>query len=59
MMSSCGQGSSIEYCVRHYWDIQSIPRRYFFEMLSHFSEDILEKEKLLEFNTAEGQQGRK
>ena len=28
-------------------------------MLSHFSQDILEKEKLLEFNTAEGQQGTK
>ena len=53
------QGSTIEYCVEHYWDIQSIPRRYFFEMLSHFSQDILEKEKLIEFNTAEGQQGTK
>ena len=54
---SYAQGSTIEYCVEHYWDIQSIPRRYFFEMLSHFSQDILEKEKLIEFNTAEGQQG--
>merc|ERR1712117_767796 len=54
--SQLPQGSTIEYCVEHYWDIQSIPRRYFFEMLSHFSQDILEKEKLIEFNTAEGQQ---
>ena len=42
--------------MTNYWDIQSIPRRYFFELLSHFTDDELEKEKLVEFNTAEGQQ---
>merc|ERR1711973_344408 len=42
--------------VTSYLDIQSIPRRWFFELLSHFSTDELEKEKCLEFNTAEGQQ---
>ena len=40
--------------VRSYFDIQSIPKRYFFELLSHFTTDELEKEKFLEFNTAEG-----
>jgi len=47
---------SVRQAVTNYLDIQSIPRRYFFELLSHFSQDELEKEKFLEFNTAEGQQ---
>jgi len=47
---------SIRQAVTRYFDIQSIPRRYFFELLSHFTEDELEKEKFVEFNTAEGQQ---
>jgi hypothetical protein len=34
--------------------LQSIPRRYFFELLSHFSTDSMEKEKCLELSTAEG-----
>eukprot|EP00088_Acartia_fossae_P058241 TRINITY_DN6808_c0_g1_i8.p1 TRINITY_DN6808_c0_g1~~TRINITY_DN6808_c0_g1_i8.p1 ORF type:complete len:607 (-),score=81.11 TRINITY_DN6808_c0_g1_i8:200-2020(-) len=42
--------------VTSYFDIQSIPKRYFFELLAHFTTDELEKEKFLEFNTAEGQQ---
>ena len=37
-----------------FFDIQSIPKRYFFELLSHFTTDPLEKEKFIEFNTAEG-----
>ena len=40
--------------MRSYFDIQSIPRRYFFELLAHFTSDTLEKEKFMEFNTAEG-----
>ena len=43
-------------CVTSYFDLQSIPRRYFFELLSHFTTDELEKEKFIEFTTAEGQQ---
>jgi len=50
------QPCTIRHAVTHYFDIQSIPKRYFFELLSHFTEDELEKEKFLEFNTAEGQQ---
>lgn len=33
-----------------------IPRRYTFEILSHFTDSELEYEKLVEFNSAEGQQ---
>jgi len=50
------QPCSIRQAVTNYFDIQSIPKRYFFELLSHFTSDELEKEKFLEFNTAEGQQ---
>lgn len=42
--------------VSQYFDIQSVPRRYFFELLAHFTTDELEKEKFIEFTTAEGQQ---
>ncbi|XP_040575342.1 NADPH-dependent diflavin oxidoreductase 1 [Lepeophtheirus salmonis] len=47
---------TIEDYVRKYLDIQGIPRRYFFELLSHFTKDELEKEKFREFNSAGGQQ---
>jgi len=50
------QPCTVRMAVTSYLDIQSIPRRWFFELLSHFSKDELEKEKCLEFNTAEGQQ---
>jgi sulfite reductase alpha subunit-like flavoprotein len=38
------------------FDLQAIPGRYFFELLSKFTKDDLEKEKFKEFTTAEGQQ---
>ena len=41
--------------MEHYLDIQGVPRRYFFELLSHFTTSELEKEKLQEFCSAEGQ----
>ena len=47
---------SLAYAVKHYFDIQAVPKRYFFELLAHFTTDELEKEKFQEFNTAEGQQ---
>jgi len=47
---------TIMQAVTSYFDIQSIPKRYFFELLSHFTTDETEKEKFIEFNTAEGQQ---
>ena len=51
---------SLMDCVERLWDIQSIPGRYFFELLSHFApnteDGLTEKEKLLELSSAEGQQ---
>ncbi|XP_068695868.1 NADPH-dependent diflavin oxidoreductase 1-like [Montipora foliosa] len=47
---------SIQHLVEHYLDIQGVPRRYFFELLSHFTTSDLEKEKLQEFCSAEGQE---
>ena len=56
--ASLPQPCSVGELVRGYLDIGSIPRRSFFEMLSHFAEDELEREKLQEFCTPEGQVGR-
>ena len=50
------QPCTMRFAVKHYLDIQSIPKRYFFELLSHFTTDEMEKEKFIEFTTAEGQQ---
>ncbi|XP_067949341.1 NADPH-dependent diflavin oxidoreductase 1-like [Watersipora subatra] len=41
-----------------YLDLSSVPTRYFFELMSHFSRDEQEKEKLEEFCSAEGQDAR-
>lgn len=49
-------GFTTEDCARRYWDFQSIPRRSFFELLARFSTDEMEREKLLEFVSSEGQQ---
>ncbi|KAJ1976554.1 NAPDH-dependent diflavin reductase [Dimargaris xerosporica] len=38
-----------------HFDIYSVPRRSFFEMLSYFTHDEMETEKLREFISAEGQ----
>lgn len=55
--SSLRQPRSILHLATHYFDFQSIPRRSFFELLSHFaSASELESEKLEEFNSAEGQE---
>ncbi|XP_077986666.1 NADPH-dependent diflavin oxidoreductase 1-like [Glandiceps talaboti] len=50
------QPCSLHYLVSHYLDINGIPRRSFFELLAYFTENELEKEKLQEFASAEGQQ---
>ncbi|XP_028408257.1 NADPH-dependent diflavin oxidoreductase 1-like isoform X2 [Dendronephthya gigantea] len=50
------QPCTVRYLVENYWDIQGVPRRYFFELLSHLTTSELEEEKLQEFNTAEGQE---
>ncbi|GAB6023213.1 NADPH-dependent diflavin oxidoreductase 1 [Chamberlinius hualienensis] len=41
--------------VTSYFDIQSVPRRYFFELLKHFGGNDIEIEKLDEFLSSEGQ----
>ena len=50
------QPCSVRQAVTTYLDLQAVPRRYFFELLSHFSQEEQEREKCQEFNTAEGQQ---
>ncbi|RMX46194.1 hypothetical protein pdam_00007849 [Pocillopora damicornis] len=49
------QPCSIKHLVENYLDIQGVPRRHVFELLSHFTSSELEKEKLQEFCSAEGQ----
>ncbi|RXG51798.1 NADPH-dependent diflavin oxidoreductase 1 [Armadillidium vulgare] len=50
------QPCTVEQCVKCYFDIQCVPKRHFFELLSHFTTDENEKEKFLEFASAEGQE---
>lgn len=49
-------GTTLEDLVRFYLDIQSVPKRSFFEYLWPFSNDKLERDKLREFATTEGQE---
>lgn len=51
--STCTAG----WLATHYLDIRGSPRRGFFELLAHFCPSEVEKEKLTEFTTAEGQVG--
>jgi len=48
-------GLKVEDLVRYYLDIQSVPKRSFFEYLWPLSDNELEREKLKEFATTEGQ----
>ncbi|NXY72813.1 NDOR1 oxidoreductase, partial [Glareola pratincola] len=50
------QPCTIRYLVTHYLDISCVPRRSFFELLSYFSTNELEREKLQEFSSAQGQE---
>ncbi|KAK7865468.1 hypothetical protein R5R35_002345 [Gryllus longicercus] len=47
---------TLKACVKQYWDLNMVPHRYFFKLLSHFTTNELEKEKLEEFVSVEGQQ---
>ena len=49
------QPCSVRHLAQHYLDINSVPRRSFFEFMALFSTNELEKEKLQEFCTPEGQ----
>lgn len=46
---------TFQYLFTHYLDVQCIPRRYFFELLMNFTQSDLERERLAEFCSAEGQ----
>ncbi|KDR16972.1 NADPH-dependent diflavin oxidoreductase 1 [Zootermopsis nevadensis] len=47
---------TLRRCAEQYWDLNAVPRRYFFHLLSNFTTSDLEKEKLTEFSTPEGQE---
>eukprot|EP00112_Aurelia_sp_Birch-Aquarium-sp1_P018730 Seg4510.1 transcript_id=Seg4510.1/GoldUCD/mRNA.D3Y31 product="NADPH-dependent diflavin oxidoreductase 1" protein_id=Seg4510.1/GoldUCD/D3Y31 len=47
---------TIHDLVKKYFDIQAVPKRYFFELLSFFTTSEMEQERLLEFASAEGQE---
>ncbi len=49
---------TLQECAETFFDLQAVPKRFFFELLSHFADDDLESEKLTEFFSAEGQQER-
>ncbi|XP_051963359.1 NADPH-dependent diflavin oxidoreductase 1 isoform X1 [Xyrauchen texanus] len=49
------QPCSIRFLVEQFLDISAVPRRSFFELLATFSTNELEREKLLEFSSAQGQ----
>ncbi|XP_066222695.1 NADPH-dependent diflavin oxidoreductase 1 isoform X1 [Saccopteryx leptura] len=50
------QPCSVRHLVSQYLDIASVPRRSFFEILACLSPHELEREKLLEFSSAAGQE---
>lgn len=45
----------MRHLVESYLDIAAVPRRSFFELLSTFATNKLEREKLAEFSSAAGQ----
>ncbi|CAG0893037.1 unnamed protein product [Darwinula stevensoni] len=45
---------SLWQCFQDYLDIKSVPKRYFFELLSKFTPNELERERLQEFCSPEG-----
>ncbi|XP_070780851.1 NADPH-dependent diflavin oxidoreductase 1 [Enoplosus armatus] len=49
------QPCTARHLVESYLDIAAVPRRSFFELLSAFATDELEREKLVEFSSAAGQ----
>ncbi|XP_060245605.1 NADPH-dependent diflavin oxidoreductase 1 isoform X6 [Meriones unguiculatus] len=50
------QPCTVWHLVSQYLDIASVPRRSFFELLACLSPHVLEREKLLEFSSARGQE---
>ncbi|ORZ00667.1 hypothetical protein BCR43DRAFT_452752 [Syncephalastrum racemosum] len=52
---SCPPVTTLHHLVTHYLDVFGVPRRSFFEMLAHFTQDELQTERLREFASSEGQ----
>ncbi|KAM6985413.1 NADPH-dependent diflavin oxidoreductase 1 [Aplochiton taeniatus] len=50
------QPCTVRHLVEQYLDVAAVPRRSFFELLATFSTNQLEKEKLVEFSSAQGQE---
>lgn len=48
--------TTLETCVRKYFDLSHIPKRSFFELFWHFGDNELERERLREFGTTSGQE---
>ncbi|XP_049823159.1 NADPH-dependent diflavin oxidoreductase 1 isoform X2 [Aethina tumida] len=46
---------TFQQLCEEYWDLMAIPRRYVFSILGQITDSELEREKCLEFTTAEGQ----
>lgn len=49
-------GITIKELIKYYFDIQSVPKRSFFEFLWPMSKNTVERDKLKEFATTEGQE---
>lgn len=49
------QPCTVRHLVESYLDIAAVPRRSFFELLSTFASNQVERDKLAEFSSAEGQ----
>ncbi|KAM5298752.1 NADPH-dependent diflavin oxidoreductase 1 isoform 2-T2 [Ctenodactylus gundi] len=54
--SGLPQPCSVRHLVTRHLDIASVPRRSFFELLACLSPHEMEREKLLEFSSAQGQE---
>ncbi|XP_071394337.1 NADPH-dependent diflavin oxidoreductase 1 [Centroberyx affinis] len=53
--ASLPQPCTVRHLVESYLDVAAVPRRSFFELLATFATDELEREKLDEFSSAQGQ----
>lgn len=49
------QPCSVRHLVECFLDIAAVPRRSFFELLATFASNELEREKLAEFSSSQGQ----